>query len=222
VRDTYARYARSVRKQRAWRADNVGNQAIKDEVATHLLALAGARLGEGDVLDMGCGTGWWLERMRCAGADPERLHGVDLVPDRVRAAGERLPGARLAIADVRSLPFEAGRFSLVTLLLVLSSLHDRDAMHVALDEARRVTAAKGLVAVWEPRVANPLNRATHHVPEPLVADVLGPAKARVPLTLLPALARQLRTPQRYASFARVSALRTHRLTVHEPHPALDS
>lgn len=36
-----------------------------------------------DMLDIGCGSGGWLRMMMEWGADPGRLHGVDLLKDRI-------------------------------------------------------------------------------------------------------------------------------------------
>ena len=216
VEEAFGRYRRSRRKQRAWAASRPGNVAIRDELTASVFAFAGQALRSGDVLDMGCGSGWWLERMVSRGIQAERLHGVDLLPDRIRGAAERVPQAELQTADVRHLPFEDGRFSVVTILLLLSSLADRTAMQAALSEARRVTTPTGVIVIWEPRVSNPLNRTALRVPESLVAAVLGPPVARVTLTLLPLLARRLHRQHQYARLAALPSLRTHRLTVHQP------
>ena len=214
VASTFGRYRRSRRKQRAWAAGRPGNVAIRDEAAGRIDALAGTELSRGDVLDMGCGSGWWLERLASAGVQPERLHGVDVLPDRVRSAAERVPQATLQVADVRRLPFTDGRFSVVSMLLVLSSLADRAAIEAALHEALRVRSVNGVIVIWEPRISNPLNRSANRVPEKLVAEVLGPPSARTTLTLLPPLARQLRRREQYTRFAKHAVLHTHRLTLH--------
>jgi ubiquinone/menaquinone biosynthesis C-methylase UbiE len=220
VAGTFGRYRRSRRKQRAWAAGRPGNIAIKDELAGHILRIADVELRSGDVLDMGCGSGWWLERLARVGIEPSRLYGVDLLPERILTAGARTPAATVQTADVRNLPFETGRFSVVTLLLVLSSLADRTAMQAALGEALRVSSVHGAVVIWEPRISNPLNTATSHVPEALVHRALGPATTQVTLTLVPALARRLPQRDQYSRLARLSPLRTHRLLVHHPHAAL--
>ena len=192
---------------------------MRDELVAHLFEIAGDELRAGDVLDMGCGSGWWIERMAEAGVAPSRIYGLDLLPERIRSAAARTPGAQLQTGDVRATAFESGRFSVVSLLLVLSSLADRAAMQAALGEAFRLTSEHGVVVVWEPRIPNPLNRAARQVPDALVSGVLGPATTRVTLTLVPALARQLRQRDQYTRLARLSPLRTHRLTVHRPHGA---
>lgn len=213
LRATFDGYARDPAKQRAWDAANPGNRAIRDEVVERAFELAPGDLLAGDVLDVGCGAGWWLARMMDRGVPAPRLHGVDLLPVRLDAARRSVPGATLLAADARELPFEDGRFTTVTLFLVLSSLGGESDVRAALREARRVAARGGAVIVWEPRVANPRSRATRHVGRRRLREALGtPATTRT-LTLLPPLARRLPTARAYRRMAQVPALRTHRLSV---------
>ena len=196
VRTTFGRYARDPARQRAWNAANPGNRAIRREVVDRAFELAGDDLLGGDVLDIGCGSGWWLGSIQTRGAPAARLHGVDLLAGRTDAARRKLPGATVLEADARALPFEDGRFAAVTLFLVLSSLAGREDMRSVLREARRVAVRGGAVVVWEPRVRNPRNRVTHHVDRGLLEATLGMRAATRTLTVLPPLARRLRATRR--------------------------
>lgn len=218
LEDAYRRYAGSARKRRAWAAGNPGNIAIRAELLGAVRELAAAPLrGEGGILDVGCGGGWLLERLAAGDADrprevaEERLHGVDALEPRVEVARRRLPGATIRHADARRLPYPDDEFALLTLLTCLSSLSDREAATETLAEARRVLAPSGLLLVYEPRLPNPLNRATLHVPRRLLRDALGREQASRRLTGFPPLARRLDrfTPRLYPALSRVAA--THRL-----------
>ena len=212
--EVYSRYSRSASKRRAWAADNPGNAAIRAELLTELLQLAAPELrATGRILDLGCGTGWWLRTLAEAGIDPARLEGVDLLPARVEAARRVLPGARVAVGDARRLELDDARFSLVLLFTVISSLASATEVRAALGEARRMLAPGALLLIYEPRLANPLNRHTRTLRDrDLDAAALSPREQRT-LTLLPALARRLgaRTGERYPGLARFRPLRTHRL-----------
>lgn len=213
----YGRYARSGRRRRQWAASNPGNAAIRGELLEAALELAAAPLrGDGAVLDVGCGSGWLLAELAGRGVEPGRLHGVDLIERRVEAAGRRLSGATVEQADARALPFPDERFELVVLATALSSMPSGEAVAGALAEAARVVSPTGLVLCYEPRFANPLNRATRRVGGPEIAAALGPPLASRSLTGLPALARRLgdATGRLYPLLARVAP--THRLTAHSP------
>lgn len=212
VRQTYAGYAESEHKRRSWDAANPGNAAIREELVQAVSALAGEQLRRArTILDVGCGTGWWLERIAGQLAPGAELHGLDLLPERVSAARERVPGATIQAADARRLPYDDRSFDVVSMFTVLSSLSSRRDALAALGEARRVLAPGGLILIWEPRIPNPLNRNTLLIDRRLVHEGLpGLALELRSLTLLPPLARRLGL-QAYSRLARVPALRTHRL-----------
>ncbi len=179
-----------------------------------MLALAPAPIdGGGLLLDAGCGTGWWLERLLREGVAPERLAGVELLADRVTAASARVPGALITQADLRALPLPDSSCALVTLFTVLSSMGSADDVGAALAEAQRVLAPGGTIAIWEPRWPT-LNRHTRLVRlAELRAGLRGALTVRT-ITLAPPLAR--RAPRLYAPLARMRPLRSHRLVLAQP------
>jgi SAM-dependent methyltransferase len=216
VEGTYARYAASARKRRSWDAENPGNAAIRDELVDAVFDVCGPELGSARaVLDIGCGSGWWLEWLASRYPDVSaELVGVELQASRVAAARARVPSADVVEADARALPFEDGLFDVVSLFTALSSLSDRDDVTRALREAGRVLRPGGRLLVWEPRLPNPLNRRTLHVDVRLVRDALPGAEFGVrSTTLLPPLARRLgvRTERLYPLLVRLAPLRSHRL-----------
>jgi SAM-dependent methyltransferase len=214
IERVYAGYGNDRRRRRAWSAGNAGNVAMRDEVLLALLELApGALAGDGLVLDAGCGTGWWLERLAREGVPSGRLLGVDLLPERARAARERVPGAHVVEGDVRGLPVQTGSCSLVMLFTVLSAMASREDVHTALEEARRVLAPSGAIAIWEPRVWTP-NPHTRLIGLRELRAVLGGKLGVRTLTLAPPLARRV-GGELYGPLARIPPLRTHRLVVAE-------
>lgn len=210
----YSEYSRNARKQRAWSANNPGNVAIRSELVDHLMRRIGPELaGTGAILDAGCGTGWWLRALADAGVAPERLHGIDIQPQRVADARRAVPGAKIEAGDAERLPFPDESFAVVVQLTLLSSLGSHGAIRKALGEGMRVLAPGGLLLVYEPRVPNPLNRHTLLVRDSdLDAAGISP-REQSSLTLVPALARRLGggTQSRYARLSRLPMLRTHRL-----------
>jgi ubiquinone/menaquinone biosynthesis C-methylase UbiE len=214
VKRVYSSYGRSRRKRRAWAADNPGNAAIRREVLAHLLRLAAPEMaGSGAILDDGCGTGWWLRSLAGSGVDPERLHGIDIQPERVAKAREAVPGAEIAVGDARNVRFPDESFSVVLQLTLLSSLGSHRAIREALGEGLRVLVPGGLLLIYEPRVPNPLNRNTVLIRDSDLDAAGVTPNEQISLTVVPAVARRLgrRTQERYERLARLPFLRTHRL-----------
>lgn len=99
-----------------------------DDAAT---PLAGAR-----VLDVGCGSGYFLHRLSEYGAG--ECHGIDLLASRIAAAREQYPGQEWHVGSATELPFADGSFDLVTQFTCLSSI---------LDDATRAAAAREMLRV---------------------------------------------------------------------------
>jgi SAM-dependent methyltransferase len=210
-------YAASARQRRAWSATNAGNQAIRAELLELVLDRASPHLaGDAPVLDVGCGTGWLLEALAANGVAPERLHGIELSEERVEATRSRVAGADARHGDARALPFDDGRFGLVTLVTVLSSVGSRADIRRCSVEAARVLAPGGLLLCYEPRVPNPLNRRTRLVRLADLCAAGAPPTDIQSLTVVPGIARTLNTrlPGVYDRLAALPFLRTHRLVAH--------
>jgi SAM-dependent methyltransferase len=96
------------------------------------------------VLDVGCGTGVFLEAVTKLGARP---HGLDASVALLRIARARVPQAELRVGDAQSLPFDDDAFDAVT---GFNSFFFADDMVAALREAGRVAkpGAPVLVQVW--------------------------------------------------------------------------
>ena len=110
-------------------------------------------------LELGCGTGIFLERVAAAGA---RIHGVDLSDDLLAQAQRkvgRLPNVSLARGNAEALPYANGSFDLVYGSSVLHHLH----LDAALGEAHRVLRPGGRVVFAEPNAVNPQLLLLFHV-----------------------------------------------------------
>jgi SAM-dependent methyltransferase len=106
-----------------------------DDAAT---PLAGAR-----VLDVGCGSGYFLHRLSEYGAG--ECHGIDLLASRIEAARERYPGQKWHVGSATELPFADGSFDLVTQFTCLSSIIDHATRAAAGREMLRVAGRDGRV-----------------------------------------------------------------------------
>jgi ubiquinone/menaquinone biosynthesis C-methylase UbiE len=145
-----------------------------------------------DVLDVGCGTGGVLLDLLRWGADPARLCGCDLLPDRVIWARQRLPAVvPLAVADGGHLPYPEDRFDLVCQFTVFTSVFDEQVRQRIAHEMWRVLRPGGAVLWYDFRSLgrNPAVR----VLDPGVVQTLFPdgALAARRVTLHLSIARRL-------------------------------
>lgn len=104
------------------------------------------------VLDLGCGTGFFLAELE---AKHPGAVGLDISHDMLRVSEQYIPGARLVTGDAEKLPFQPGAFDVV---FCKGSLHHvRD--HVRfLANCREVLREQGVLIMSEPCNDNPLIR----------------------------------------------------------------
>jgi SAM-dependent methyltransferase len=133
---------RDAASQTPYRWDNPGYVAYMQQVERALLqalsdadvSLAGKR-----VLDIGCGSGYFLHRLREYGAG--ECYGIDLMESRIAEGQKRYPALRLRVGSATEMPFANGEFDLVTQFTCLSSIVDAEVRFVAAREMCR--AAEG-------------------------------------------------------------------------------
>lgn len=109
------------------------------------------------ILDLGCGTGFFL-------AELEEQHpgavGLDISHEMLRVSEQYVPGARLVTGDAERLPFQPGSFD--TVFCKGSLHHTRD--HVGfLENCRRMLGPEGVLIMSEPCNDNPLIRLARAV-----------------------------------------------------------
>ena len=214
----YRNYRENPVVRAQWDESNPGNRAILRErqrairktLGTHgFLPLASRR-----VLDVGCGTGKVLAGLVELGAQPNNLHGIDLLPDRIAEARKSHPGLHFQCVNAERLEFRNDSFDLVLLFTVLSSiLDDRMAQNVA-REAARVLQPGGAVLWYDFRYDNPLNPNVRGMKKRQIEGLFPGFQMYLhTVTLLPLLARHLGhlTQALYPVLAVIPPLRTHYL-----------
>jgi SAM-dependent methyltransferase len=123
-----------------YRWDNPGYVTYMQLVERALLNAfidTGVRLTGARVLDIGCGTGYFLHRLQEYGAG--ECHGIDLMESRVEEGRRRYPTLELHVGSATELPFKAGEFDLVTQFTCLSSIVDAEMRLTVAREMRRVS-----------------------------------------------------------------------------------
>jgi SAM-dependent methyltransferase len=163
-----------------------------------------------DLLDVGCGTGSFLRRLRDE-SHAGRLAALDASPAAVAAAAE-VAGVAAYLGDAADLPFHAGEFDVVTARHMLYHVDDPGA---AIGEARRVLRAGGrfVSVVNHPNTTPKIARVVHEL-----AIAHGCRPPVLPTSLvhsdnLPDLVRQ--------AFGGVEVYRSdNALVFKEPHPLI--
>ena len=199
---------------------NPGNRAILAErMARTRALLRSAGLGDLSgrrVLEIGCGAGGELARMRELDAEPSGLLGVDLLPARVERARREHPELEFRIGDASRLELPDASFDLVLTMTVLSSVLDDAMARRIAGEIVRVLRPGGALLWYDLRVGNPRRPGVHGVPARAVRDLFPDLRGPVHrLTLVPPLARRLGrlTPVAYPALAAMPFLRTHLLAL---------
>ena len=112
------------------------------------------------ILDVGCGWGSWLLLLLSWGARPEKLCGVDLLPERVEVALRRLPKSEIFLGRAEKLPWEESTFDLIFQFTLFSSMASPQSRSEAAEEIWRVLAPGGYFVSFDYFVAHPSNPST--------------------------------------------------------------
>jgi ubiquinone/menaquinone biosynthesis C-methylase UbiE len=113
---------------------------LYDGVLTALVDLIGAKR-PCSVLEVGCGTGYWLAALR---ESVECLCGIDRSLEMLRHASARLPGAGLLRATAQNLPL---RDASVDLVFCVNAIHHFERFEEFIAEAKRLLRPAGTLAV---------------------------------------------------------------------------
>jgi SAM-dependent methyltransferase len=117
-------------------------------------------LGAYDVLEIGCGGGGQLARLLDWGAKAERLHGIDVQPERVSHAKTLCPAIDFQAADGREFSLGPASIDLVMLFTVLSSIRDDATILAIVDRIREMLRPSGGVVWYDFFIKNPRNQRT--------------------------------------------------------------
>ena len=169
------------------------------------------------ILEIGCGTGYWLLEFIKWGARPGNITGIDLLSDRLVTAKERCPeGVHLECRSASRMANPDETFDIVLQSTVFTSILDLEMRRVIAREMIRVLKKDGLILWYDFFVNNPAN-----------PDVRGVKKAEIQLlfpdcqielrrvTLAPPIARFL-APYAWSIcylMDKIPLLRTHYLGV---------
>jgi ubiquinone/menaquinone biosynthesis C-methylase UbiE len=129
IRQEYMRRSHDPRNAERYAESNLAHRLMimeRDCGIEELIGPSLANLGrKPSVLDIGCGNGHELEKLAGCGADADRLLGLDLLVDRLKAAHRQHGHLKLVVGDARSLPLPRASVDLITQFTVFTSILDR-------------------------------------------------------------------------------------------------
>ena len=216
IRRVYRAYDADAAAHWRWdptRPGNVLNAVRRSEALVDLLRRNSLwPLGDKKVLEIGCGDGDILTLFRELGVCEENLHGIDLRPNALARALQRLPQAKLVEGNGCDLPYPGSSFDLVPLFTVFSSIFADEMMPAIARECERVLRPGGAVVWYEMRYPNPANREVHAVSRSEIRKYFRGLRPDLrPMTLVPHIARHLGsfTPVLFPLLYAIPALRSH-------------
>jgi ubiquinone/menaquinone biosynthesis C-methylase UbiE len=114
-------------------------------------------LSEMRILDIGCGTGNVLREFVRYGANPENLHGIDLLHDRIDTAMKISPNIHFKCGNAETLPYDNSSFDIIILFTVLTSILDSGMKKAIASEALRILKPEGIILYYDYLYDNPKN-----------------------------------------------------------------
>jgi SAM-dependent methyltransferase len=120
-----------------------------------------ARLVGARVLEVGCGSGYFLQRLVDYGA--ATASGIDLMATRIAEAHARYPNLELAVGNAGDLPWDDRSFDVVTQFTCLSSVLDSSVRQSIASEMWRVLRPNGVVLSYDMRSLPTLLHTLHRM-----------------------------------------------------------
>ena len=141
---------------------NPGHLFLLQERERRLLALLTKyslrQLERKTILEVGCGSGYWLREFINWGARPQNITGVDLSPESVAVARRKCPKeVRIECGNAAKLCFPDATFDLVLQSTVFTSVLDSDMKQQIAAEMLRVVKEDGILLWYDFHVNNPRN-----------------------------------------------------------------
>ncbi len=195
IRDAYARREAFAAERECY--SRWGNLFILQDRERHVLTLLSRRglapLEGKRILEVGCGTGYWIRELVKWGARPEDIAGMDLLEGRIAVARTLCPGGvQLQQGNAEKLPFPDERFDLVIQSTVFTSILDMDLRRSIAGEMLRVLKPGGFILWYDYFIKNPRNPDVKAIRRREIQALFPACRIRLQrITLAPPLARLL-------------------------------
>jgi SAM-dependent methyltransferase len=126
-----------------------GYERILRAFDAHLQSLMHSRQRPLEAVDLGCGTGAFTSRLQRYGF---HLHGVDISPQSVTRASQKVPSVDFHVGDIESTPFPDCTFDVTFLSAVLHHFPD---LTRTVAECGRILKPGGILLACDPHRGNP-------------------------------------------------------------------
>ncbi|MCL6606405.1 MAG: class I SAM-dependent methyltransferase [Paenibacillus sp.] len=101
----------------------------------------------GRIIDVGCGSGDFLNLIRKIGIPEQQLYGVDFSQSAIERCREMMSGGKFLVGNIYDLNFPSSYFDCVICMEVLEHL---EKPHQALEEMKRVCKGDGVIIITIP------------------------------------------------------------------------
>jgi ubiquinone/menaquinone biosynthesis C-methylase UbiE len=158
----------------------------------HLLYKLGlSSLENKSILEIGCGSGYWLRAFIEWGVRPGNITGIDLLPDRVAAARNLCPPeVKIHCGNAANLAFPDKSFDLVFQSTVFTSIFDVELKRKIAAEMIRVVKRDGFIIWYDFYANNPWNPDVKGIRMHEIRSLYPQCQIRLRrMTLAPPLAR---------------------------------
>ncbi len=175
----------------------IGNLFLVQQREQHILAVLRrqgvAPLDTKKILEVGCGTGYWLREFIKWGARPENITGIDLLSDRVAEAKRLCPETvKIHCGNAAKLDFPSAVFDLVIQSTVFTSILDPHMKRQVAAEMLRVVKGEGIILWYDYYINNPWNPDVRGVKKQEIRQLFPDCQIELSrLTLAPPLTRIL-------------------------------
>ena len=192
-----AAYAKRQKDEARYSYFSMGNLFRMQELEQCLLTLLKRHdlvpLNTKKILEVGCGTGYWLREFIKWGARPENITGIDFLVDRVAEARYLCPEAvRIGYGNAVELAFPDATFDLVVQSTVFTSVLDTIMKQQMASEMLRVVKDNGFILWYDYHVNNPWNPDVRGIKRREISQLFPGCRIQLQrITLVPPLVRLL-------------------------------
>jgi ubiquinone/menaquinone biosynthesis C-methylase UbiE len=192
----YEKYESDGSYKTKWDRSNPGNAWIVKEREEKILNAVRRHgfdsLVSKTILDVGCGGGGFLSSWLRYGASEQKVHGIDLLRNRIHKARQKTPGVNLFVGSGQYLPFDAASFDIVMQSTLFTSVLDPGIREDIGQEMLRVLKKDGIIIWYDFRFSNPGNPDVRGIKKKEIVSLFPKCKLDFDLvTLLPWLARRM-------------------------------